>query len=485
MKTARSTSGLRSLRVGYCLLSLGVVLAAMGGCENRVTGIAPNLLNTVRVSLSSTGVQGNAEVPNPLTLATHNERPAISDDGRYVAFSSKASNLTPNDLNLVSDVFVRDNVTRTTTLVSINQAGTGPGDDASGCPSISGDGRFVAFQSKATNLTSDNTLSRTQIFVRDLLLSTTTLVSRSSGTLGTISDGNCAQPRISQNGRYVVFETISNEVDGPGGDDDDNPTKFLDVYRRDLVDPSHPTILISMISGTAPGSGTANKGNSNSFNATISGDGNLVAFDSQSTNLVPLGVDGGPDTNGFFDVFVRDCTTNRTLRASVGKAGGPINANGASVNSFISANGRVVAFQSSADNLVAEDDSSSSDIFIRDIISNVTQIQSVHSSGAQAGNSCNFPTLNSDGSLVAFQSGSSNLVNGDANTVVDCFVRDRTNGTTNRISIATFGGELNGVSLRPMISANGLYVVFYSEASNAADDDNNGTGDVYLRGGPF
>ena len=95
------------------------------------------------------------------------------------------------------------------------------------------------------------------------------------------------------------------------------------------------------------------------------------------------------------------------------------------------------------------------------------------------------PRLSGDGSIVNWQSGSSNLINGDANGVTDIFTHNMITGITERVSVATFGGELNAQSLRPNISKDGRYVVFYSEAANAADDDTNGTADFYLRGPPF
>jgi len=139
------------------------------------------------------------------------------------------------------------------------------------------------------------------------------------------------------------------------------------------------------------------------------------------------------------------------------------------------------------------DDGPANDIFIRDLrpgpTFNTTTIASVHSSGAQAGNGCNFPHLSGDGSLVTWQSPSPSLVNGDSNgpTTEDIFLHHNTDGSgiTERLSIATYDTELNGRSLRPNISRDGRYVAFYTEATNAADDDSNGTSDFYLRGPPF
>lgn len=464
------------------LVALGCLLGGVlgTGCSKKVNSDTANLLTTVRVSLASTGAEGNAEVLNPTSApAVENEKAATSDDGRFTVFTSKASNLVATDTNGNADVFRRDNVTRTTVLVSVNAAGTDSGNGTSTQPAISGDGNLVVFQSTATNLTADILVGTgpSHVYFRDMTTGVTTLVSRASGGAGAIGNGNSNNAQISTTGRFIVWDTTSTNFDIVNDTD-----AGRDVYRRDLGSAGLDTILISRRSGVA-----GVRGNGDSIRATISADGRFVCFQSMATNLPVTTLEGAPDTNVSSDIYVRDTATGATTRVSVSKVGDPQepNPNGASENAMISGNGNFVVFRSLGSNLVAEDDGTASDIFVRNLTSSTTEIQSVHSSGAQAGQACNFPRISADGTIVVWDSLSPNLVNGDANNVNDIFVRNRATFLTSRISVSTFGGELNGNSRRPNLSGDGRYVVFYTEASNAADDDTNGTGDIYMRGPPF
>jgi Tol biopolymer transport system component len=439
---------------------------------------------TFRASQNTSSIQGNG--------AASIDRAGISKDGRYVAFTSKATNLVPNDLNNASDVFYRDNLLKTTVCVSVTPTvtpgvPTDPATGPSGSPSISNDGKYVCFVSSAPDVTSDSPDVGTQlahVYVRNMQTGVTKLVDRASGQFGLKANQSCRNPSISGDGRYVVWDTTASNLDGadPGGVDDD---LLSDVYRREWNDPAllFPTILISKSSLAL----TDAKGNGTSVDASISEDGNFIAFVSSSTNLIPDASVFGPDNGATADIFRRDVLNNATVRVSVSDPASSSfpHPDGASSVPSISSNGRFVVFMSNAANLVPEDDGSTNDIFIRDVDASSTVIVSVHTSGAQAGNGCNFPQISGDGNLVVWQSPSPSLINGDANGVEDIFVRDKTAKTTNRISVATFGGELNGKSLRPNISRDGRYVIFYTEASNAADDDNNGTADFYMRGPPF
>jgi hypothetical protein len=460
---------------------LGLLCAVLGtGCTRKINKKQATLLNTVRVSLAFNGKEGNAEVLNPqAAVVTENERAAISDDGRYVAFSSKASNLVPTDSNGISDVFRRDNLMKTTELVSINNSVLTPdsGNGASSGPSISGDGNLVVFQSLATNLTGDTVSGTTShIFIRNMTTGVTTLVSRASGNAA-IGNGNSRNPHISATGRYVVWDSKSTNFDIVNDTDAGE-----DIYRRDLGAVTLDTILISRVNGVLGA-----RGNAASTRPTVTADGRLVCFQSNASNLTPSITEGGPDGNLKTDIFVRDTATGTTIRVSVSKPGAAFDPDpqGISENAMISADGNFVVYRSDAPDIVAEDDGPSPDIFLRDLVAGTTQILSVHSSGAQAGNSCNYPRISANGQIVVWDSFSPNLVNGDANGVRDIFMRNRVTKLTTRISVSTFGGELNGASLRPNLSSDGRYVVFYTEASNAADDDTNGTGDIYLRGPPF
>jgi Tol biopolymer transport system component len=484
-------------------LALCAILAGVSGvyglsCKGKVNDSQPALLATVRVSLNSLGVEGNAEV------ASDRKSGDISDDGRYVVFASKATNLViapVTDTNTKSDVFLWDNLTRTTALVSANNAGTATGNGASILPSISGDGRYVAFASTADDLTPEDTDATQDIFVRDMQdanpLTATRLVSRASGPNASIptaskAAGSCNNPMISKDGRYVVFQASAGaeNLDGTpaGGIDND---AFQDIYRRDVNDPGgvvFATILISRASFTGPSPADGPKGTNDSQAPSISRNGNLIAFQSRATDLVSTGgVQGGPKVSSTQDIFVRDVFARTTIRVSV-SATYPTapDPNGDSINPSISGDGSFVVFASQASNLHVDDDGVASDIFLRNIGNTTTEILSVHSSGAQAGAGCSNPVASDTARYIVWDSPSSNLVNGDSNGVTrDVFMRDRTLGTTSRVSVASFGGELNGPSVFPAISRDGTYVVFTTQASNAADDDINGAGDFYMRGPPF
>jgi Ca2+-binding RTX toxin-like protein len=286
---------------------------------------------TTLVSVSSSGDRGNKFSGDP----------SISGDGRFVTFSSTASNLVPGDTNNEEDIFVRDLSTNTTTLVSVSSSGA-PANDYSSFPSISANGRFVTFYSFATNLVPGHTNGSRDIFVRDLLTNTTTLVSASSS--GEIANGGSIRGSISADGRFVAFSSrATNLVPGDTNNSDD-------IFVRDLS--TNTTTRVSI-------SSTGNQGNRDSGSASISADGRFVTFSSEASNLVP------GDTNNKEDIFVRDLLTNTTTRLSVDSAGNQGNSD--SEFPSISANGQKVAFSSFAANLVPGDTNNGPDLFIADI----------------------------------------------------------------------------------------------------------------------
>jgi Tol biopolymer transport system component len=236
------------------------------------------------------------------------------------------------------------------------------------------------------------------------------------------------------------------------------------VYVRDLR--SGTTQLVSV-----PADGTS--ANRDSYNPTISADGRYVAFVSDASNLVP------GDTNDRADVFVRYLRSGTTQRVSVAT-------NGAQANNYneypaISAGGRYVAFVSDASNLVPGDTNDQPDVFVRDLQLGTTQRVSVATDGTQANSDSEYPAISADGRYVAFQSRASNLVPGDTNHRRDVFLRDPQSGTTERLSVAAHGRQTNGRSTHPVISADGRYVAFQSGASNLVPGDTNDRADVFVR----
>jgi Tol biopolymer transport system component len=198
-----------------------------------------------------------------------------------------------------------------------------------------------------------------------------------------------------------------------------------------------------------------------------------VAFTSLASNIVP------GDTNNSFDIFVRDRLTNTTTRLSVDSAGNQ--GNRSSVGASISADGRFVAFNSDASNIVPGDTNDETDIFVRDSLTNTTTRVSVDSAGNQGNGQSVGPSISSDGRFVAFISNASNLVPGDTNENTDIFVRDTLTNITTRVSVNSAGNQGNGNSYNPSISADGRFVAFSSVASNIVPGDTNIRFDIFVR----
>jgi len=341
---------------------------------------------TTRVSVDSSGVQGNHRSASL----------SISADGRYVAFSSEATNLVPGDTNGKEDVFVRDRDTGTTTRVSVDSSGV-QGDGNSFAPSISADGRFVAFASGATNLVPGDTNGLRDVFVHDRDTGTNTLVSvDSSGVQGNIQSW---VPSISADGRYVAFSSEATNL-VPG-----DTNGYFDVFVHDRD--TGTTTRVSVDSSGVQGDGGSGVGG-------LSADGRYVAFGSAATNLVP------GDTNGEVDVFVHDRDTGTTTRVSVDSSG--VQGDDGSWSESLSADGRYVAFDSAATTLVPGDTNGNSDVFVHDRDSDSTTRVGMSSFGHQGNEGSWAPAISADGHFVAFQSNATNLVPGDTNGRTDGFV---------------------------------------------------------------
>ena len=413
---------------------------AEASCLARLHG------ETIRVSVDSAGVQGN----------NNSYKSSVSADGRFVAFTSTATNLVPGDTNGVREIFVHDTSTGTTTRVCVDSAGV-QGNDFSDFPSISADGRHVAFDSRATNLVPGDTNGRNDIFVHDTLTGTTTRASVDAG--GLQGNNNSLHPSISADGRYVAFHsTATNLVPG-----DTNST--ADVFVHDTLTGGTTRVSVNSAGGQA---------NDFSDSPSISADGRYVAFRSRSTNLVP------GDTNGRYDTFIHDTSTGATRRVSVDSAG--IQANhDSSYNSrpSISGDGRYAAFESIATNLVPGDTNNSLDIFVHDTLTGVTTRVSVDSAGVQGNSYSTYSSISTEGRYVAFRSGSSNFFPGDTSNSADIFVHDTFTAATNVVSMDSAGVVGYGDSLSPSLSADGRYVAFES-FNDLVPGDTNGKPDIFL-----
>ena len=390
---------------------------------------------------------------------------SISASGDRVAFNSNGNNLSAEDDDAYLNVFVRDAVANTTTVVSRASGAAGaPADFASQDLSISGDGRFVAFESDANNLSAEDNDGVRNIFVRDLVASTTTLVSRASGASGAAAASSSVAPAISADGRYVAFES---SADNLSADDDDAVTN---VFVRDLV--ANTTTLVSR----APGLGGAG-GDASSFSPSISGDGNRVAFQSGADNL------SGEDNDAVVNVFVRELGAGVTTLVSRAPGAAGAAANDASESPSISADGRSVAFESEANNLSPNDNNAVQNLFVRDLVAGQTTLVSRSPGGTGANDDSYNPAISGSGTRVAFISAANNLSTEDDNRADNAFVRDLLAGTTVLVSRGpgATGGAANGNSSVAVISGDGRYVAFRSDASNLVAGTAPGVLNIYRR----
>jgi Tol biopolymer transport system component len=343
--------------------------------------------------------------------------------------------------------------------------GSKPANDHSGFPSLSTDGRFVAFQSIATNLTG---LHKDGVFIRDRRLRRTERIPRA----------HAWGVQISANGRHVVFCTAKSLARGdkpreysPRGEHDfdtyvyDRRTRRLtwaSVNRRGGNPDDWSCILIG-----------------STDMADISADGSRIAFTSAATNLVR------GDTNEAWDVFVRDLRRGRTVRASIGTRGQE--PRGSSQNASISANGRFVTFCSAALNLGAPQGA----LFVRDVERRKTTLAATTKDGKPLSRAAciNQPPISANGRYVAFVTLSPEIVGHLGNAmrpgpppfpVMQLFVKDRRTGTLDLITPGLDGEGANNGVYAPTISADGRFLTFMSEATNLVRDDRWGTQDVFV-----
>lgn len=399
---------------------------------------------TDRVSVDSGGLEGTG----PSTY------PDVSSGGLFASFGSTASNLVAGDTNGAADIFVRDAEAGITERVSVDSAGA-EANNGSYESVISDDGRFVAFRSVATNLVPSDTNAVSDVFVHDRQTGATERVSLTN--TGGQASNSSYEPAISSDGRYVAFRSrATNLVTG-----DSNATD--DIFVRDRQ--TGTTERVSVTSAGAQSNGA-------SYEPAISGDGRYVVFRSVASNLV------AGDDNAVQDIFWHDRQTGATERVSVTSAG--IQATNNSYEPAISGDGRYAAFRSRAADLVAGDGNLRDDIFVHDTQTGVTKRVSVDSAGNEGNGNSSYPDLSSDGRFVVFRSDGSNLVPNDTNFQGDAFVRDRRTGVTVRVSVDSSGGEANGASDYPTLSSDGRLVAFQSLATNLVTDDTNGLADAFI-----
>jgi hypothetical protein len=436
---------------GRILISLivgaSVIAGGLGGAAHAASA-APT---TERVSVASDGTQGNSSSGSlhPVAVSVH---------GRYVAFGSFATNLiTPSSGPQPSRIILRDRKLGVTSEVDVSTAGVSANGQSFN-PAISATGRYVAFDSSATNLVKGDTNGRIDVFVHDRVTGRTTRISLPDA--GGQAHGDSVLPSISADGRYVAFlSTAANLTPQPA-------RRLSNVYVHDRT--AGTTQLIS-----AGWAGTA--ANRDSNDAQISADGSSVVYSTYATNIM------AGDTNNAADVFVRHLPAGTTTRVDVSSTGEP--ADRGAADATISGDGRRVAF-TSASSLTPDDQNPSNDVYWHDVGSGTTRLVSATANGSSGDQRSELASISTDGNVVCFYSEADDLVSGDTNDAGDHFLRDVAGGSTQRISVTTAGGQALGAgfSVTPCrISGDGLHVVFTSLASNLVAGDTNAAFDVFIR----
>lgn len=388
----------------------------------------------MRVSVDSNGAQANAM----------SYRGVLSADGRFVAFDSEATNLVAEDANGFGDVFLHDLQFKTTTLASA-PAGGGLANGGSGTPAVSADGRFVAFESNATNLTGTaDTNGFTDIYVKDMQTGSVTRASVDSA--GGEPNGESVWPSISGDGRFVVFVSeadnlVPNDTNGAG-----------DVFVHDMQ--MGVTIGVSVT------------GNAGAFDAGISLDGRFVVFNSGSTNLVP------DDTNGKQDVFVYSMQTGQIVRASVNSSG--VEGAQASTEPSISGDGRYVTFSTSSENFTNLDTYGYTQLYVRDMQTGSIHLASYKDGYVMAGIS-DSSEISANGRYILFSFDDK----GDGMPDRWLYIHDQVTNVTTMIVNRT--SDYSGSAILPSISADGLRIAFASSASSFVADDTNNVRDIFVK----
>ena len=442
-----------------------------------VLALPPTTTNEL-VSQNTAGDLGNSESGNFVGDVS------TSRDGRFVSFSSRATNLAGPDTNGTIDVFLRDRALGTTTLESVSSSGVQANDYSNGT-ALNETGRYIAFSSAATNLVPGDTNGSADLFVRDRIYRTTTRVSvKSDGSQASGNAASATAPEFSADGRYIVFQ--SDQSDLVPGDNNNN----IDVFLHDRDTDGNGVFDEPGGTSTTRISVATDGGDPNNFSGhpSISPNGRFISFTSLASNIVTPDADlcvvqGPPpdfaptprqclddflldrdsDGNGVFDE-----AGGTTLRRISEKDG--IQADGESGSTDVSDTGDV-AFWSQAQNLGATP--GQADAFVYDFSSGSLEIVGRVISNTQS--------ISDDGRYVAYDSFVSNGVPGDTNNTVDVFVHDRVNGTNQRISVNTAGAEVAGGGFVQRISGDGRIISFGSYGDNLVPNDTNGLVDVFVR----
>ncbi len=402
---------------------------------------AEGISSTLNYAIGSVGTPGRVSLDSAGQEVTghsdgetgHN---AASANGRYIVFESMATDLVTGDTNNNVDVFVRDRTLGTTTRVSMDSTGAQLTEDSTQA-SISDNGRYIIFRTMAAVLPSD-TNPRADIYRYDRVGGTYEIVS------GGVS-GHAADPSISSNGRFVVFSS--------GGG----------IYRYDFLFSSQ-----SRVDKAWDGRGA----NAASSRPDISSGGRYVAFVSGATNLL------SGHTNAVDDVFVKDMNTGVVTLVSATQTGQQLTS--ASSSPVISDDGMRVAFVTAGDAILAKPASGVAQVYLRNLTSGAVTAVSVTTAGQWGDADSGEPSISGDGMTVAFSSLATNLNGGDVGNILDVFTHDISTGVTRRVSSATDGASGDAFSITPSLSRGGDYLVFTSRAGDLISGDANQKRDIFI-----
>jgi len=389
--------------------------------------------------------------------------PSISGNGRYVSFASGAADLVAGDTNGAVDVFVRDRNKGTNIRLPLPGGGAVPQGAQATENAISADGSVVAFAYVPPSAATVSTSS--VVMAWDRATGRTEIISR----VGRVPVAG-REPSVSGDGRYVAYASNSGRL----ANNDGNET--YDVFRYDRRTGTTLLVSVGFQGSTPPG---------DSLQPSISADGSRIAFSSSGgDSLLPESTGPGPQ------VYLRDITAGTTERISAALGGGP--ADGTAEAPSISADGRYVAFESVAGNLVGALGGGTSQVYRRDRQTGTTELVSVDSTGAPSRGGSGQAAISRDGRMVAFSSEASDLVAGEpgvrlaavALRTSEVYIRDMTAGETALVSVDTSGQPAGARSLDPAVAGTGRFVVFSSNAATLVAGDDNKQVDVFLRDFP-
>ncbi|MFD7595544.1 hypothetical protein ACFV6D_21205 [Kitasatospora sp. NPDC059812] len=414
----------------------------------------------------------------------------LSADGRFAVFTSKAANLVPGDTNGKSDVFVRDLWTGRTERANTGADGAQAADDSFDA-TISGDGRYVAFSSYATNLAPGGNLGFEDVYVHDRWTGTTELVSTGHDPAKPQTGRQSGHPSISWDGRYVAYQSNRSDlapgtVTWTGGN----------IYVTD-----RRTGGTRLVSVGADGT----EANASSAEPVISGDGGSVGFISKATNIIGQDKPGALAAKAaaeldavsdeefvrdsfrhddqptilkprFYPLYVRDLRAEQSVLASTDGAGGYRGA----ASPALSQDGRYAVYSA-----LLQDGNGPwghhFEVYVRDLEEGTETLVSAGLPGTKTSGDSYHGQITADARWVYFDSDAANLVPGDTNNAGDVFRRDLWTGRTERVSVATDGSQTAGASERPFVDALGTTVLFTSEDGTLVPGDTNQAPDVFLR----